>query len=195
MGGVSSFGFLAGVYHWFPKMFGRMMNQTLGYVHFWGTFIGIYLLFFPMHYMGIAGFPRRYYSFTSMDFTNTRFDDMNALLSLAAILVHGSNMLFLYNFFYSIFKGKKAPANPWGANTLEWTTPVESLHGNWPGEIPAVYRWPYDYSKPNAKEDFIPQNVPYSQTPESNLPHENELIPLEKAIGDHNFNDQFKQPH
>ncbi|HEY0108863.1 MAG TPA: cbb3-type cytochrome c oxidase subunit I, partial [Fibrella sp.] len=175
MGGVSSFGFLAGVYHWFPKMFGRMMNQTLGYVHFWGTFIGIYLLFFPMHYMGIAGFPRRYYSFTSMDFTNTRFDDMNALLSLAAILVHGSNMLFLYNFFYSIFKGKKAPANPWGANTLEWTTPVESLHGNWPGEIPAVYRWPYDYSKPNAKEDFIPQNVPYSQTPESNLPHENEL--------------------
>ncbi len=195
MGGVSSFGLLAGVYHWFPKMFGRMMNQKLGYIHFWGTFIGIYMLFFPMHYMGIAGFPRRYYAFTSYDYMKNVFADMNSFMAIAALLVHAANVTFLFNFFYSIFFGKKAPQNPWRANTLEWTAPVEPRHGNWPGEIPPVYRWPYDYSKPDAKEDFIPQNVPYSQTPESNLPHEAELIPLEKVINQQNLNDQFKQPH
>lgn len=196
MGGVSSFGFLAGIYHWFPKMFGRVMNPTLGYIHFWGTFIGIYLLFFPMHYLGIAGFPRRYYAFTSYDFMNmTGFGDTNKFITGAAILVHAANFVFLYNFINSIFRGKKAPQNPWKANTLEWTTPVEAIHGNWPSDIPAVYRWPYDYSKPGSTVDFIPQNVPYSATPDSNLPHENEQIPLEKAIEAQNFNDQFKQPH
>ncbi len=195
MGGVSSFGLLAGIYQWFPKMFGRMMNQKLGYIHFWGTFIGIYLLFFPMHYQGIAGFPRRYYAFTSYDYMKNIFMDINSFMAIAALLVHAANLTFLFNFIYSIFYGKKAPQNPWRANTLEWTTPVEQLHGNWPGEIPAVYRWPYDYSKPGAKEDFIPQNVPHSQTPESNLAHENELIQQEKAIEVQNLNDQFKQPH
>jgi cytochrome c oxidase subunit 1 len=195
MGGVSSFGFLAGIYQWYPKMFGRMLNQKLGYIHFWGVFIGIYLLFFPMHYMGISGFPRRYYAFTSYDYMKNVFHDMNSFMVFAAVLVQASNLVFLFNFIYSMFYGKKAPANPWRANTLEWTTPEKELHGNWPGEIPAVYRWPYDYSKPGAKEDFIPQTVPYSQTPESNLAHENELIPLEKAIGAQNLNDQFRQPH
>ena len=195
MGGVSSFGFLAGIYQWYPKMFGRMLNPTLGYIHFWGVFIGVYLLFFPMHYMGIAGFPRRYYSFTSYSWLKDSYLDLNTFVSLAAVLVHASNMLFLFNFFYSMFYGKRATQNPWRANTLEWTTPIEELHGNWPGEIPAVYRWPYDYSKPGAKEDFIPQNVPYSETPESNLGHENELIKLEPQIQAQNLNDQFKQPH
>lgn len=179
MGSASFFGMLAGVYHWFPKMFGRMMDRTLGYVHFWLTFIGVYLVFFPMHYIGIAGFPRRYYSFTNFDAFSS-FTDLNTFISIAAIVTFVAQFIFLFNFFYSMYKGRRAPQNPWGSTTLEWTTPVEPGHGNWPGELPTVYRWPYDYSKPGAKEDFIPQNVPFSMTPESNLPHENELIAREK---------------
>lgn len=178
MGSASFFGMLAGIYHWFPKMFGRMMDDRLGYIHFWVTFVGVYLVFFPMHYIGIAGFPRRYYSFTNFE-TFTGFTDLNTLVSVAAILTLAAQFIFLFNFFYSIFRGRLAPANPWNATTLEWTTPRFPKHGNWPGEIPAVYRWPYDYSKPGSKEDFIPQTIPYSETPESNLPHENELIKLE----------------
>ncbi len=195
MGAASAFGLLAGVYHWFPKMFGKLMDEKLGYIHFWLTFIGIYLVFFPMHYIGIAGFPRRYYAFTSYDFTKNIFADMNSFISLAAIFTFAAQWVFIYNFVNSLIRGKKSPQNPWKSNTLEWTTPINPGHGNWPGEIPAVYRWPYDYSKPGAKDDFIPQNVPYSQTPESNLPHENELIGLEKEIEAQNLNDQFNQPH
>ena len=195
MGAASAFGLLAGVYHWFPKMFGKLMDEKLGYIHFWLTFIGIYLVFFPMHYVGIAGFPRRYYAFTSYDFTKNIFADMNAFISLAAIFTFTAQWVFIYNFVNSLIRGKKSPQNPWKSNTLEWTTPIQPGHGNWPGEIPAVYRWPYDYSKPGAKDDFIPQNVPFSQTPESNLPHENELIGMEKEIEAQNLNDQFNQPH
>ncbi|GAB2783139.1 cbb3-type cytochrome c oxidase subunit I [Rhabdobacter roseus] len=194
MGAASAFGLFAGVYHWFPKMFGRMMNNTLGQIHFWLTFTGIYLVFFPMHYIGIAGFPRRYYQFTTYNFSSS-FTDLNAFISVAAILSFLAQFIFLWNFFYSIFKGKKSPQNPWRSNTLEWTAPINPGHGNWVGEIPPVYRWPYDYSKPGAPEDFIPQNVPYSQTPESNLPHENEEIAMEKVIEAQNFNDQFKEAH
>ncbi len=178
MGSASFFGMLAGIYHWFPKMFGRMMDDRLGYIHFWVTFVGVYLVFFPMHYIGIAGFPRRYYSFTNFEFANG-FTDLNALVSVAAILTLAAQFIFLFNFFYSMFRGRLAPANPWNSTTLEWTTPRFPQHGNWPGEIPAVYRWPYDYSKPGAKEDFIPQTIPFSETPESNFPNENELIKLE----------------
>jgi len=178
MGSASFFGMLAGVYHWFPKMFGRMMNDKLGYVHFWLTFVGVYLVFFPMHYIGIAGFPRRYYSWTNFE-TFSGFADLNTLVSVAAIITLAAQFIFLFNFFHSIFRGRLAPANPWNSTTLEWTTPRNPGHGNWPGEIPSVYRWPYDYSKPGAKDDFIPQTIPYSETPESNLPHENELIKLE----------------
>ncbi len=194
MGAASAFGFFAGVYHWFPKMFGRMMNNTLGQVHFWLTFIGVYLVFFPLHYIGIAGFPRRYYQFTTYDFTNS-YTDLNMFVTVAALLTFVAQFIFLYNFFNSIFRGQRAPQNPWRSNTLEWTTPINPGHGNWPGEIPAVYRWSYDYSKPGAPEDFIPQNVPYSQTLESNLPHENEQIKDEAAIEAQNFNDQFDQHH
>lgn len=182
MGSASFFGMMAGVYHWFPKMFGRMMNNTLGYIHFWLTFVGVYLVFFPMHYIGIKGFPRRYYTWTNFSFAEG-FTDLNMLVSIAAIVTLASQFIFLFNFFYSMFRGKLAPANPWEATTLEWTTPREPGHGNWPGEIPSVYRWPYDYSKPGAKEDFIPQHIPYSETPESNLPHENDLIKLETSNG------------
>jgi cytochrome c oxidase subunit I len=182
MGSASFFGMLAGVYHWFPKMFGRMMNERLGHIHFWLTFVGVYLVFFPMHYIGIAGFPRRYYSWTNFE-TFSGFTDLNMLVSVAAIITLAAQFIFLFNFIYSIFRGRLAPANPWNSTTLEWTTPRFPGHGNWVGEIPSVYRWPYDYSKPGAKEDFIPQTIPYSETPESNFPHENELIKLETENG------------
>ncbi|MNV16684.1 Alternative cytochrome c oxidase subunit 1 [compost metagenome] len=171
MGSASIFGMLCGVYHWYPKMFGRMMNTKLGYLHFWLTFIGAYLVFFPMHFMGIDGVPRRYYAFTEFAFM-AKWVSVNQLVTWAAIIAALGQVAFLWNFFYSIFFGKKAPQNPWQSNTLEWTTPVEHIHGNWPGEIPAVHRWPYDYSKPGHGEDFIPQDVPFSETMSSNLPHD-----------------------
>ena len=174
MGSAAFFGMFSGVYHWFPKMFGRMMDEKLGYIHFWLTFLGVYLVFLPMHYVGIAGFPRRYYSFTGFD-AFSKYADLNMFISAAAILAFVGQFIFLFNFVYSIFRGRKASMNPWHSNTLEWTTPVNPGHGNWPGEIPAVYRWPYDYSKPGAAEDFIPQTVPFSQTQSSNLPNERDF--------------------
>lgn len=178
MGSLSIFGLLAGVYHWFPKMFGRMMDEKLGHIHFWMTFIGVYMIFFPMHYIGIAGFPRRYYSWTNFDAFSS-YTDLNMFVSVAAFVTVAAQFIFLFNFFYSMYRGKRAPQNPWRSNTLEWTAPIEPGHGNWPGEIPKVYRWPYDYSKPGAKEDFIPQHIPLSHTPESNLDHEVELAKKE----------------
>ncbi|WP_293956356.1 MULTISPECIES: cytochrome c oxidase subunit I [unclassified Sphingobacterium] len=171
MGSASIFGMLCGVYHWYPKMFGRMMNTKLGYLHFWLTFIGAYLVFFPMHFMGIDGVPRRYYAFTEFAFM-AKWVSVNKLVTWAAIIAALGQVAFLWNFFTSIFFGKKAPQNPWHSNTLEWTTPVEHIHGNWPGEIPTVHRWPYDYSKPGHSEDFIPQDVPFSETMSSNLAHD-----------------------
>ena len=133
-----------------------------------------------MHYIGIAGFPRRYYSFTSYEAFST-FGDLNMFISVAAITTLSAQLIFGFNFFYSMFKGRKATQNPWSSNTLEWTTPINPGHGNWEGDIPHVYRWPYDYSKPGASEDFIMQHIPLSQTPESNLPFEKELALEEKA--------------
>ncbi|MBG6235244.1 cytochrome c oxidase subunit 1 [Pedobacter sp. CAN_A7] len=171
MGSAAIFGMLAGVYHWFPRMFGRMMNEKLGYLHFWVTFICAYLVFFPLHFLGLDGVPRRYYAFTEFEFMQ-KWVTVNVFVTWAAIVASLAQVAFLWNFFYSIFRGKKAIQNPWQANTLEWTAPVEHIHGNWPGEIPTVYRWPYDYSKPGAEEDFIPQTVPFSQTMNSNMPHD-----------------------
>ncbi|WP_046743918.1 cytochrome c oxidase subunit I [Kordia zhangzhouensis] len=159
MGISALYGMFAGVYHWYPKMFGRMMNKNLGYVHFWVTAICAYGVFFPMHFIGLAGLPRRYY--TNSEFP--LFDDLanvNVVITMFAIVGGAFQLVFLYNFFGSMFFGKKAPQNPWRSNTLEWTTPVEHIHGNWPGEIPHVHRWAYDYSKPGHDEDFVPQNVP-----------------------------------
>ena len=175
MGISAIYGLLAGVYHWFPKMFGRMMNKNLGYVHFWITAVGAYGVFFPMHFIGLAGLPRRYYTNTAFPY----FDDLanvNVIITVFALITAGVQVVFLYNFFSSIFYGKKATQNPWNATTLEWTTPVEHIHGNWPGVIPSVYRWSYDYSKMNLDgtdyvipgQDFVPQNVPLQD-------HEEEL--------------------
>jgi cytochrome c oxidase subunit 1 len=164
MGMSAVFGMFAGVYHWFPKMFGRMMNMRLGLVHFWITIVGAYGVFFPMHFVGIAGAPRRYYDHSVYgDFDANSFNmimDLNIIISAFAILAAVGQVLFLFNFFYSMFRGQIAPQNPWNSNTLEWTTPVEHIHGNWPGELPVVHRWPYDYSKPGSEVDFIPQSVP-----------------------------------
>ena len=173
MGISALFGFFAGVYHWFPKMYGRMMNKNLGYIHFWVTIVGAYGVFFPMHFIGLAGLPRRYYTNTAFPY----FDDLadtNVLITVFAIMAATVQLVFVYNFIHSMFYGKKATQNPWNSNTLEWTTPVEPVHGNWPGEIPSVYRWSYDYSKMNEDgtdyvipgQDFIPQNVPLQKNKE-----------------------------
>ncbi len=159
MGSSAIFGMMAGIYHWFPRMYGRMMNKTLGYIHFWLTFIAAYLVFFPMHFQGLAGVPRRYYTFNILP-EFAPWLDVNVFITLAAILGGVAQIIFLYNFFSSIFIGEKSVQNPWKANTLEWTAPIKHLHGNWPGDIPTVHRWAYDYSRPDSDTDFIPQDVP-----------------------------------
>ena len=162
MGISALYGFFAGVYHWFPKMFGRMMNKNLGYIHFWVTAICAYGVFYPMHFIGMAGLPRRYY-------TNTNFPlfddlaDVNQVITGFALVGAAFQIVFMWNFFSSIFYGKRTVQNPWRSNTLEWTAPIEHIHGNWPGAIPEVHRWPYDYSKPGHDEDFVPQTVPMKE--------------------------------
>ncbi len=162
MGLSAIFGMFAGVYHWFPKLFLRMMNKKLGYLHFWLTFISAYGVFFPMHFLGTAGVPRRYYTNSAFPM----FDDLvdiNVIITVFAIIGALAQIIFIFNFFYSMFRGEKAPQNPWNSNTLEWTNPVAHIHGNWPGPLPEVHRWPYDYSKPGAEKDFIPQTVPLAE--------------------------------
>ena len=159
MGISALYGMFAGIYHWFPRMFGRMMNKNLGYIHFWVTAVCAYGVFFPMHFIGLAGLPRRYYTNTNFPL----FDDLqnvNVLITIFALVGGAFTLVFLYNFFSSIFYGQKAEQNPWRSTTLEWTAPVEHIHGNWPGEIPEVHRWAYDYSKPGWEVDFVPQNIP-----------------------------------
>ena len=158
MGIAAFFGMFAGIYNWFPKMYGRFLNETLGKIHFWGTIIGAYAIFWPMHYLGLAGVPRRYYSFTTFDAFKD-FADTNKFITVAAIVVFALQVLFVVNFFWSIWKGKKMTTkNPWEANTLEWTTPIKAGHGNWVGNLPVVHRWSYDYGKDGV--DFKPQIEP-----------------------------------
>ena len=159
MGISALYGMLAGMYHWFPIMFGKMMNKNLGYIHFWVTAISAYGVFFPMHFIGMAGLPRRYYTNSNFPL----FDDLadtNQIITMFAIMGATVQLVFLYNFIYSMFYGKKAPQNPWKSTTLEWTASQKHIHGNWQGKIPEVHRWPYDYSKPGYKEDFVPQHIP-----------------------------------
>ncbi len=161
MGVAAFFGMFAGVYHWYPKMYQRFMNETLGKIHFWGTLILAYAIFWPMHYLGMAGVPRRYYSFDTFD-AFKHFAEMNKFITVAAILAFVIQLIFVVNFFYSIWKGRKlTQKNPYDANTLEWTTPIEPIHGNWPGNIPAVHRWAYDYNKD--EREFVPQYEPLKE--------------------------------
>ncbi|PLB19874.1 MAG: cytochrome c oxidase subunit I [Flavobacteriaceae bacterium FS1-H7996/R] len=162
MGISALYGMFAGIYHWYPKMFGRMLNKNLGYIHFWITAVCAYGVFFPMHFIGMAGLPRRYYTNTNFPL----FDDLanvNVIITIFALIGGVVQIVYLYNFFSSIYYGKKATQNPWKSTTLEWTTPVEHMHGNWPGDIPHVYRWAYDYSKPGHDVDFVPQNIPLKE--------------------------------
>jgi len=161
MGVAAFFGMFAGVYHWFPKMYGRFMNETLGKIHFWGTLISAYAIFWPMHYIGMAGVPRRYYSFDTFD-AFRHFTDMNKFITIFAIIAFFIQLVFVINFFYSIWYGKKMKTkNPWEATTLEWTTPIEPIHGNWPGKLPVVHRWAYDYNKD--EREFVQQHVPLEE--------------------------------
>lgn len=161
MGVAAFFGMFAGVYNWFPKMFGRYMNETLGKIHFWVTMVGAYAVFGPMHYLGMAGVPRRYYRFDNFDAFKD-FEDMNKFITIAAIITFFAQILFVVNFFWSMYKGKKmTEQNPYGSNSLEWTTPIETGHGNWPGKIPTVQRWAYDYGKDD--KEFIQQHIPLAE--------------------------------
>lgn len=158
MGLAGGSALFAGVYHWFPKMFGRQMNSTLGYIHFWGTLVAGYCIFWPMHYMGLAGMPRRYFDYTGWT-SFSSFQDMQAFVTISAVVFFLVQVIFLINFFHSIFYGKKLmDPNPWKSNTLEWTTPIERIHGNWPGALPEVFRGPYDYGRDG--RDCNPQNQP-----------------------------------
>lgn len=158
MGVAAFFGMFAGIYHWFPKMYGRFMNSTLAYIHFWVTLVGSYLIFWPMHYQGMAGMPRRYLNKEIWQSFN-QFGELDKMITVVTIVVFAVQLMFVFNFFYSIFKGRKVTSpNPWKATTLEWTTKINPGHGNWDGEIPEVHRWAYDYSKDG--RDFIPQTEP-----------------------------------
>ena len=151
------------IYHWYPKIFGRMWNETLGKLHFWITFLGVYAIFLPMHYLGILGVPRRYYALGETGFIPPSVHLANEWISIAALIVFAAQGLFFFNMIWSRFWGPRADPNPWGAASLEWQTPqTPPAHGNWGPALPTVYRWPYDYSVPGAPRDFIPQTEPRS---------------------------------
>ncbi len=148
------------IYHWYPKITGRMLNDTMGHIHFWITFVGSYAIYYPMHYLGFMGVPRRYYAIEGTNFIPASAQTLNEAITIAALVVGAAQILFLYNLVTSYFRGRPSGGNPWNATTLEWQTPeTPPVHGNFGKELPAVYRWAYDYSVPGVKEDFIPQNV------------------------------------
>jgi cytochrome c oxidase subunit I len=150
-----------GIYHWFPKITGRMMNERLGQLHFWITFLGAYMIYFPMHYLGFIGVPRRYYELGETAFVPPSAATLNIFITVAALVVGAAQIVFFFNLIWSLFKGKPSGPNPWNAASLEWQTPeTPPGHGNWAKELPVVYRWAYDYSVPGADKDFIPQNEP-----------------------------------
>jgi cytochrome c oxidase subunit 1 len=147
------------IYHWYPKITGRMWNDMLGKIHFWITFLGVYAIYLPMHYLGVLGVPRRYYALGEVAFIPDSVSVANAAISVAALVVFAAQAIFFVNMIWSYFRGPKADPNPWGATTLEWLTPdTPPSHGNWGPRLPTVYRWAYDYSVPGASRDFTPQD-------------------------------------
>lgn len=159
-----------GLYHWYPKITGRMLNDTMGHWHFWITFLGTYAIYFPMHYIGFLGVPRRYYSFEGYEFIPASVDQLNAFITVVALIVGVVQFLFIFNMAWSYRYGKPAGSNPWQATSLEWQTETTPPgHGNWGEKLPVVHRWPYDYAVPGAKEDFIPQNVATDGAPPSSI--------------------------
>lgn len=152
------------IYHWYPKITGKMLHDGMGKWHFWVTFLGTYAIYFPMHYLGILGMPRRYFAYENYDFIPASAHDLNAFITVMALIVGVFQLLFIVNLIWSYFKGKPAGHNPWKATTLEWQTPdTPPKHGNWGEREPIVYRWAYDYSIPGAAEDFVPQTTEQPQ--------------------------------
>ena len=152
------------IYHWYPKMTGRMLNETMGQIHFWVTFLGAYAIFLPLHYLGFLGVPRRYFELDGTSFIPDSAQDLNAFVTVIALVVGAVQILFIYNVFWSVKNGKKSGPNPWRAASLEWQTPeTPPGHGNFGTTLPVVYRWAYGYGVPGAKEDYVPQNLPPDQ--------------------------------
>ena len=152
------------IYHWFPLVTGRMLHQGMGKFHFWISFVGSYAIYFPMHYLGFIGVPRRYYEMYNSPYIPTSAEGLNAFITIAALIVGFAQIVFIYNIITSAIRGEKAEKNPWKANSLEWQTPeMPPKHGNFGKELPVVYRWPYDFSVPGADKDYIPQDVPPSE--------------------------------
>ncbi|MBI3895788.1 MAG: cbb3-type cytochrome c oxidase subunit I [Acidobacteria bacterium] len=163
MGVAAIFGIFAGTYFWFPKMFGRMMNEPLGKLHFWITFIGVYAIFMPMHYIGIAGHPRRYAETSGVEYLGS-LQPVHDFISIVAIVTIAAQFIFLFNFFWSLYHGEKASVNPWECTTLEWTVPSPPPHDNFGGHSPVVYHGAYEYNVPGASQDYIMQTSPEKVT-------------------------------
>ncbi|HWQ56680.1 MAG TPA: cbb3-type cytochrome c oxidase subunit I [Bryobacteraceae bacterium] len=159
MGVAAVFGIFAGTYYWFPKMFGRMLNERLGKIHFWFTIAGVYAIFMPMHFLGIAGAPRRYAQLTEFEFL-TPLQALQVFISVAAFITIAAQLIFLFNFIWSLRRGKRAGANPWASTSLEWTVPSPPPHDNFGAVEPVVFHGPYEYSVPNAPEDYVMQSEP-----------------------------------
>ena len=152
------------IYHWFPLITGRMLHQGMGKFHFWTSFVGSYAIYFPMHYLGFIGVPRRYYEMYNSPYISTSAEGLNAFITIAALVVGFAQIVFIYNIITSAIRGEKAEKNPWKANSLEWRTPeMPPKHGNFGKELPIVYRWAYDFSVPGAEKDYIPQDIPPSE--------------------------------
>jgi cytochrome c oxidase subunit 1 len=166
MGVAAIFGIFAGTYFWFPKMFGRMMNESLGKIHFFISFIGVYGIFMPMHSMGLVGMPRRYSAFTEYAFLG-KLHPLVVFVTISAFVTAAAQLIFLFNFFWSLWKGEKAGDNPWEATTLEWVIPSPPPFDNFAGNVPIVYRGAYEFSVPGAPEDFIMQTTPDTEIPEA----------------------------
>ncbi|MBL4739667.1 MAG: cbb3-type cytochrome c oxidase subunit I [Sneathiella sp.] len=148
------------IYHWYPLLTGRMLHNGMGQFHFWVTFLGAYAIYFPMHYLGFIGVPRRYFELGETTFIPDSAHDLNAFITVAALVVGFAQLVFLFNLFWSRRNGIVAERNPWKATTLEWQTEhMPPTHGNFGKDLPIVYRWAYDFSVPGAESDFIPQNM------------------------------------
>jgi cytochrome c oxidase subunit 1 len=158
MGVASIFGIFAGTYFWFPKMYGRMMNETLGRIHFWLTFVGAYCIFMPFHYLGLVGNVRRTSQFM-YDYAQPLIQ-VHRFVTIAALCTGAAQLIFLFNLIYSRFKGAPAAENPWNATSLEWTIPSPPPWDNFGGKHPVVYHDPYQYGVEGASADFIMQNSP-----------------------------------
>ncbi|HEV8385270.1 MAG TPA: cbb3-type cytochrome c oxidase subunit I [Candidatus Acidoferrales bacterium] len=159
MGVAAIFGIFTATYFWFPKMFGRMLHDGMGKVHFWFSFIGVYAIFMPMHFLGLAGHPRRYVGTEGAAYLGG-LEPIHVFVSVAAVVTITAQLIFLFNFFWSMWKGKKADINPWHATTLEWSVPAPVPHDNFGGHEPRIYRGPYEFSVPGMTEDYLPQYVP-----------------------------------